>query len=862
MTEQNNNIPPTVKPFKRFKKVMAWLLGIIAGLFLLLVLAGMLLESKIKGKIIAEVNENVSVPVEVKGGIDLSLIRHFPYASLTFKEVTIDDKLQKGKKLLKVKEFSLLCNIYSLFSDKVEFSKVLVRDGEINIYRNETGKSNLDILKQGNDTAKTKLSIALKKAEIKRVKFSFVDKSQGTEVLAQLKRALLSGDFGENIFELDAETQVHIDRLKTGSQDFLQGKDVKAELTLTIDKLKKRYDFKNGSIAIDDSRFDVNGFVAQQKNGTQLNFKLQNEGKDMANLISLFPANLKEQLQQAEGSGEYAITATINGLLSKNSTPKISLTADVKNSELKLGKYNKLLKEVNASARYEMDEYGNDKIVISNFNCTLNAQPFNFKLTIDKLKDPAFDFYANGVLMLEELSSFVPDSVVQDIGGSITFTNFHIKGRKSDFTDVENSTLTGSGKFKLNEVEFRNNGITYGNIGGVLTYDNRIIEAQNFTLNFLSTDFNFSGTIDNLFAFAYNLSQKREANGVVLGVNGKVKINTFNLSGIMEAFDKKNRPAAQQKGKINVREVLSMQGNLDLDIERFIYRKMEFKDLKANLQVAPGIIQFNQLSTRAMAGEVRTNGRISFTPDNTLNLRCDVRMVDIDVPTIFAQCENFGQTTLTDKHLKGKLNSAINLNISWLNYKDLDENGLSAIVDFSIRDGELIKFEPLRAASKFIRVEELEDIKFSELANTVKIENRRIDIPEFEIKSSALNLMFYGYHNFDNTIDYHFKINLHKLLAQKFRRNTNDLQFMEDDPYEGLNIYLSMSGKLSDPQIKLDKASTRNKIKEDFKKEKEVLKNLLNNTPQPIDEKERKREEKYFDVKEQPQFLDFDESNQ
>ncbi len=100
-----------------------------------------------------------------------------------------------------------------------------------------------------------------------------------------------------------------IDRLKTGAQEFLQGKDVKAELTLTIDKLKKRYDFKNGSIAIDDSRFDVNGFVAQQKNGTQLNFKLQNEGKDMANLISLLPANIKEQLQQAEGSGEYAITA-------------------------------------------------------------------------------------------------------------------------------------------------------------------------------------------------------------------------------------------------------------------------------------------------------------------------------------------------------------------------------------------------------------------------------------------------------------------------------------------------------------------------------------------------------------------------
>ena len=172
----------------------------------------------------------------------------------------------------------------------------------------------------------------------------------------------------------------------------------------------------------------------------------------------------------------------------------------------------------------------------------------------------------------------------------------------------------------------------------------------------------------------------------------------------------------------------------------------------------------------------------------------------------------------------------------------------------------MINFEPLRAASKFIRVEELQDIRFADLSNTIKIANQRIDVPEFEIKTSALNLMFFGFHHFNNDIDYHFKINLHKLLAQKFNRKQQDIQYIENDPYEGVNIYLTMTGNLSDPKIKFDKPAVRNKVLTDFRNEKQVLKDLLKNAPRKVDAAEQKREDKYFDLREEPKFMDFDTS--
>lgn len=826
----------------------------------ILFITAKLIESKVKTEIITQLNEQLSVPVEVKGTIDLSLLKHFPYASLTFNQVSVDDRLRKGNaKLLKVDEFSLLCNMYSLFTDKIEVKKVLLRDGALNIYFNEKGISNADIFKSTANGKTSPLAVQIKSAEFRRIRFEYNDRTQNLYALLDFEKSNMSGNFSASQFEMNASSQLSVKQLNINQEHFLEGRKISATLSVTVDKVSRKYMLRTGEITIGESAFSVNGYLAAVKNGTKLDFTFKNSGADMQKLFALLPDKYRKNFADADGSGAYSITATVKGIAGKSSSPAVQIIADLKDSELKLGKYNKFLKQVNATAKYDMNAEGSDQLTISNFNCTLNDLPFRFSLVLQNLSNPDFDFAADGTLHLAEVSSFIPDSVLQDLEGSVRFSQFKLKGKKSDFLNVENSSLTGSGVFELQDVEFRQNGVTYGNINGQLTYDNQVVDARNFTLNFLSTDFNFTGSIRNLFAFIYNLSAKRKSNDVVLGVIGSVKVKTFNLSGIIETYDKKNRPQAQQREKLNIAEVMNMSGNLDVLIDKFVFRKMNFEELKTNLQMSPGVIRVNHLSAKAMGGEVRTSGNIYFTADNSLRMNMDVSAIALDIPKIFYQCENFSQSTLTDRHLKGTITTTLSLNATWRNYKELDENTLSAVIDFQIKNGELVGFEPLRAASKFIRLEELERIRFQDLSNTIQIANKTLVLPEFEIKTNALNLILFGKHYFNNDIDYHFKINLHKLLANKFQRNTQNENFIEEDPYQGLNIYLNMSGNLSNPVIKYDKAATRNKLKDDFRKEKEVLKALLQNRPAPKDEEENKREDKFFDTREEPQFMDFDE---
>ncbi len=844
----------------KWKRIFLILLFAIVGLIVVATISAQLLEDRIKKAIVEEISNQVNVPIKINGSVDLSLLKHFPNASISFNNVQIDDRIQKGnKKLLSAQEVSFLCDIFSLMKDEIEFSRVLVRNGELNLYTDETGKNNFDIIKSDTRKSKNKFSILLKNAKVKQMGFTYIHKAQSTVIDLKLKDITLKGNLGEQNFDLDSKGKLTVNRVFTNGEDFFAGKNISAEVILEVDRLKQKFNFKKGKISLEATAFNVIGFFAFAKDGIQLDFKLLNKGEDAHSLFSLFPEKYKSNFVGAYGSGRYSIRADVTGIISKSSLPKVYVNIDLQESELRISKYNKLLKNVHANAVYKLEENGNDQLVISNFNCTLNNHPFKFSLSLNKLSEPDFDFYANGVFYLSELSSFIPDSTIREIGGFITFNSFHLKGKKSDLTSVENSTLSGTGELKFSDVEFQQNGITYGNINGSIKYDNQVIEAQDFTLNFLSTDFTFRGRIENLLQFIYNLNEKRKANDTILEVNGKIKTQTFNLTGILDAYYmRKNRSQAPLKEKIDIREIFSMKGNLDVEMTQFLFRKMKFENLRTNLQVSPGQVRVNQLTAKTMSGDLRAKGLVSFTLNNSLNLKMDVSAVGMDIPDIFNQCENFGQNTLTGKHLKGTVSAVTSFDLTWKNYKVLDENALAAIVDFKITKGELLKFEPLRTASKFVRIEELEHIKFADLENTIKIAGRQIDFPEFEIRTSALNLLFYGHHSFDNVVDYHFKINLHKLLAKKYKRHTEEASYIENDPYEGVNIYLSMTGDMSNPKIKFDKSSIRKKIQNDFRNEKEVLKKLLENNLAATQSSVERKEEKHFDVHEQPQFLDFD----
>jgi hypothetical protein len=96
------------------------------------------------------------------------------------------------------------------------------------------------------------------------------------------------------------------------------------------------------------------------------------------------------------------------------------------------------------------------------------------------------------------------------------------------------------------------------------------------------------------------------------------------------------------------------------------------------------------------------------------------------------------------------------------------------------------------------------------------------------------------------------------VLAAKFKRN-NAQVYREDDPYEGTNLMIRVYGTPSDPKFAYDRAGVSQKLKDEFKKEKEELKNLFRK--EDVKRKETiSDEDYYFQTEEKPVFLELDQN--
>jgi len=137
----------------------------------------------------------------------------------------------------------------------------------------------------------------------------------------------------------------------------------------------------------------------------------------------------------------------------------------------------------------------------------------------------------------------------------------------------------------------------------------------------------------------------------------------------------------------------------------------------------------------------------------------------------------------------------------------------------------------MRKLSRFIDVEELEDIKFSTLTNQIFIRNEEVIIPKMDINSSAFDLTGSGLHGFDKNFTYKVKVSLSELLSKKAKKpdkSESEFGVIEDDGLGRVFIYLIIEGSDQGTEVRYDRRGAVQNIKDQFKEEKKVLREILN----------------------------------
>ena len=260
---------------------------------------------------------------------------------------------------------------------------------------------------------------------------------------------------------------------------------------------------------------------------------------------------------------------------------------------------------------------------------------------------------------------------------------------------------------------------------------------------------------------------------------------------------------------------------------KLMYNLFIAQNVSAKVLWRGKVISLEDFTAQTMEGDVKLDGQIENAPDGRFLITATSHLDGINIKRLFNECNDFGQQEITQKNLNGKLSGEINFVGVWSSNFRCDLNKLYVLSKIKVSNGELLNYEPLHALGKYIDVNDLRNLKFEDLDNTIEIKNKTIFIPQFDVKNNALNITLSGTHSFNNIVDYRMKIKLSELLKNKRKKLSNEFNEEEVTADRGVNLYISMKGPIDNISITYDKLGTKQKITQELKQEKQNIKEIL-----------------------------------
>ena len=839
------------KPYKSSKfnkalfKIFFWALGIIAIFVLALIGIAAFYEEGIGKLVVAELKKSLKTDLDIETA-ELSLVWQFPQASVSLKNVKLrDESSDTIRYLLTAKDISLKCSMFGLLAGNYEFTSIEINDASIYVRHDKRGLGNYNVFKPSTDTSTTptnsKLNLSINDARFNNVTLEYIDEKVDQAIKVNIKDAFFEGSFTDEKYDMKSYANIVSKYIKIGEDSYLKDKELGYNAIININNIDKTYQFKDITVTVEANQFNTNGKIAVVPEGTQMDISFNSNKARLGSLLKLLPSSFEKSLGGFESTAKLNFEAKINGIYSEKSLPAMDVKFGLKSGRVSHPKMKSDLKGVGfeISFKNKGGKSSNDAhFEVQNFKASLGGYPIELKLVMDGLDNPDIDFSFNGTVPLKGMYQLMGEQVTKG-QGEIQINELFLKGKLNDMINPRRISRVQLG----GTINFADAGIIINTVPiklekGTLQLKDNILSITDLFLrtpkNDMRLDGNFQNILPVLFSDSLN-SQHAELGFRARLISEKIDadefIKAFTFNTVAPEGDnsqtevlKDSLHTLQNENRAFITQFL--HGQFKAEIGELKYGKVLVQNFKGELSFENSTLKLQGITLDAMKGKMGLNAKVVFQKEPYLLafLEC----ANVDIKEFFAQTENFGQTTMTDKNIRGQLNSIIKINAFWDAKGKFLDNELVVIADVNLKQGEIINFAMLESFSKYIKIDDLRHIRFTELRNQFKIENRQFHMPAMFIQSNALNLTIAGTHSFDQDIDYKFKINAGQVIAQKFKQYNPDGDPLPAKEKGVFNIYARYHGNLNGtPEFKMGKKNVKKYLDHELNEELALMGNTL-----------------------------------
>ena len=813
--------------YKWAKRLIAGIGIFIALLFGITALIIYLYEDEIKQYAVEELNKNLAVPVAVEE-IELTLFSQFPSASLRFNKLFISDTANSDT-LMYAEHLYMNFNFWEMVGGDYTVSEVRAENSVIKLRIDSLGNENYLILKKDSvDKKKDKFSFALEEVSFDKIRLRYSNHNTQQYYSINSENINFAGNFSQSNYDLSATSSFYINHLKSNSVKYVENKNAAANIVLNIYTDSSLYQLKKAEISVGNLLFDVEGKYTNNKDSSFMNLNIKGRNIDLQTAFSIFPKQYFEALSEYKATGMVVFETRIEGVISKDSSPRIVSDFTLQDGSLtekQTGAYlNKLSLEGHFESRNKKNQ---EEITFKNINGVLENGKIKGNVLVSNFKNPSVEADLSGNLSMAKIKQFINSENIEVLEGNALF-EVEFAGIFNTANGAKPKIKTSNGFIKIENVSLKTKSshLAFTDLNGSLSLKKNDAAFSKLTGSVLSSQFKADGIIKNIIPFLLfeeeQLVIETDFRSKSVSLNEIIGSPTSSLSGASTPLTFPD----------------NINFNLKSHIGELTYGKFTATNLKGIITYQNKKLAAKNIIFKANKGNYIVSSEMEQTDIDSFFWTIDGTANNIDIQNFFIEFNGFGQKFITHKNIKGKTTVQISMATVIDGNMNIDMDRLYSVVKFSIKKGELIAqpalldiadyFESNKIVKTVIDTEllkkKMKHVKFANLDNKIIIDKGKIHIPQMTLSTNVMDLNISGIHGFDDNVDYHLNFRLNDVLVKN--KNQDEFGPIKDDGL-GVKLFLHMYGNLSDLKFKLDKKEKKTARKEAIKEEKQELKSIL-----------------------------------
>lgn len=747
---------------KKTMKIAGITLGVILLLLLILPFA---FQGKLAKLVKEEGNKMLNAQFDFRT-LNISLLRNFPSVS-----VSLEDFWLKGTgpfendTLIQAGELTAAVNLFSLFGDGgYDISRIIVKDTRVHAIVLEDGRPNWDVMKPSPDaetpedeTAQETFRIKLQKLSVDNLSVVYDDRQGG--VFADLSRleADCSGDFGSDRTVVDLKMETPSLTCRTGGIPLLNKVSLEADMDVDADLAGGKFTLRENMLRLNAIQLNLDGWLAQTKQGMDMDLRLNTNEVGFKELLSLIPAIYAKDFQDLKTDGKVTLNAFARGSMEGNTkVPQFEVNLDVKDAMFRYPSLPAGVEKINISAlvRNAGGPLDATEISVAPFDFVLAGNPFSLNATVKTpVSDPDFHLTARGKLDLGKVKEVYPLDDMQLNG--LVQADLELGGRLSMVEKEQFEQMQAKGSLRLNQMKLVLKDMPPVDIQqSVFTFSPRYLQLSETTVNIGKNDLTLDSRFENYLGYALK--------GSTLKGTLNVSSNHLNLNDFMSADT--TAAVAEVPADTAAMGVIRVPENIDFQMQaafrELLFDKMTLTDGKGTLLVRNGTVDMRNLSFNTMGGSVTMNGAYAAPQKKQPELNAAFDMRNISFAQAYQDLGLVQQLAPIFAGLKGNFSGNLQIDTPLDATMSPVMSAVQGKGALSTKDLSLSGVKFIDQVADIVKKPSLKEIKVKDLNIDFEIKDGRVTTKPFDLKLGDYNMNLSGSTGLDQTIDYTGKITM------------------------------------------------------------------------------------------------------